>query len=117
MSALRRRMLEDMRLNGLSPKTQQSYVGAVARLARHYGRSPDLLGEEDIRRFFLYLKDERHASDSTLNVYFNGIRFFFEKTLGRMPPARCAASSPASQICLYLISTSSDEFTRPTKMT
>jgi site-specific recombinase XerD len=76
-------MLEDMRLNGLSPKTQQSYVGAVARLARHYGRSPDLLTEEEIRRFFLYLKDERHAADSTLNVYFIGIRFFFEKTLGR----------------------------------
>jgi site-specific recombinase XerD len=76
-------MLEDMRLNGLSPKTQQSYVGAVGRLARHYGRSPDLLGEEEIRRFLLYLKDERHAADSTLNVYFSGIRFFFEKTLGR----------------------------------
>jgi site-specific recombinase XerD len=76
-------MLEDMRLNGLSPKTQQSYVGAVARLARHYDRSPDLLGEEDIRRFFLHLRDERHASDSTLNVYFSAIRFFFEKTLGR----------------------------------
>ena len=76
-------MLEDMRLNGLSPKTQQSYVGAVARLARHYGRSPDMLGEEDIRRFFLHLRDERHASDSTLNVYFCAIRFFFEKTLRR----------------------------------
>lgn len=83
MSALRRRMLEDMRLNGLSAKTQQSYVGAVARLARHYGRSPDLLSEEEIRRFFLYVKDERRASDSTLNVYFCAIRFFFEKTLGR----------------------------------
>jgi integrase len=76
-------MLEDMRLNGLSPKTQQSYVGAVATLARHYGRSPDLLSEEEIRRFLLYLKDERHAADSTLNVYFSAIRFFFEKTLGR----------------------------------
>ena len=76
-------MLEDMRLNGLSPKTQQSYVGTVAQLARHYGRSPDLLGEEEIRRFLLYLRDERRASDSTLNVYFSGIRFFFEKTLGR----------------------------------
>ena len=83
MSALRRRMLEDMRLNGLSPKTQQSYVGAMAQLARHYGRSPDLLGEEEIRRFLLYLKDERRAADSTLNVYFSAIRFFFEKTLGR----------------------------------
>lgn len=83
MTKLRRRMLEDMRLNGLSPRTQQSYACAVGRLARHYGRSPDLLGEEDIRRFLLYLKDERHAADSTLNVYFSAIRFFFEKTLGR----------------------------------
>jgi site-specific recombinase XerD len=83
MTQLRRRMVEDMRLNGLSLKTQESYVGAVARLARHYDRSPDLLDEEEIRRFFLYLRDERKAADSTLNVYFVGIRFFFEKTLGR----------------------------------
>jgi len=83
MSVLRVRMLEDMRLNGLSPKTQQSYVGAVAQLARHYGRSPDLLGEEEIREFFLFLRDERHAADSTLNVYFSAVRFLFKKTLGR----------------------------------
>ena len=83
MSALRRRMLEDMRLNGLSARTQESYVGAVSRLARHYGRSPDVLSEEEVRRYFLYLHTERKVADHTLGVYYCGIRFFFEKTLGR----------------------------------
>lgn len=83
MSALRRRMLEDMRLNGLSPRTQESYVGAVAGLARYYGRSPHVLSEEEVRRYFLYLRTEKKVADHTLGVYYCGIRFFFKKTLGQ----------------------------------
>ena len=83
MSELRRRMLEDMRLHGLSERTRESYVRAVAGLARHYGRSPDELSEEEVRGFFLHLKEERGASDSTVNVYLAGIRFLYEKALGR----------------------------------
>jgi len=76
-------MLEDMRLHGLAARTQVSYAGAVSGLARYYGRSPDTLSEEEIRRFFLYLTDEKGVSDSTLVVYLSGIRFFYEKTLRR----------------------------------
>jgi len=55
MTELRRRMLEDLQLAGFALKTQKSYVDSVQRLAKYYKRSPDLLAEEDIRRFFLYL--------------------------------------------------------------
>ena len=55
MTALRRRMLEDMQLRGFSARTQGCYVAAVRQLAEHYHRGPDLLTEEDLRQYFLYL--------------------------------------------------------------
>jgi integrase-like protein len=50
MSPLRRRMIEDMTVRNLSPATQRSYVHAVAKLGRFFGRSPDKLGLEDVRK-------------------------------------------------------------------
>ena len=50
MSPLRRRMIEDMTVRNLSPATQRSYVHAVAKFSRHFGRSPDRLGLEDVTR-------------------------------------------------------------------
>ena len=43
MSPLRRRMIEDMTVRNLSPATQQSYVNAVSKFSRYFGRSPDRL--------------------------------------------------------------------------
>jgi len=54
-SPLRRRMIEDMTLRNLSPSTQQSYVYAVANFSRHFGRSPDKLGLEQVRAYQLHL--------------------------------------------------------------
>jgi integrase/recombinase XerD len=50
---LRQRMLEDMQLRGLASRTQQSYLHAVQQLALHYGKSPELLTDEDLRQYFL----------------------------------------------------------------
>lgn len=83
MTELRKRMLEDLQLAGYAHKTQKSYVDAVRNLAKHYMRSPDLLTEEDIRRFFLYLITVRKAAKSTVTIHLCGIKFFYEKTLGR----------------------------------
>ena len=52
MTALRRRMIDDMTLRNLSPATQQSYVYAVAKFSRFFGRSPDQLGVEEVRVFY-----------------------------------------------------------------
>ena len=49
MTPLRQRMLEDMEMRNLSPKTQQSYVRQVAQFAAHFDKSPDQLGPEEIR--------------------------------------------------------------------
>jgi integrase/recombinase XerD len=86
MTPLRQKMLEDMQLHGLSKRTQQSYVWAVRGLADYYHRSPAELAEEEIRQFFLHLIDTRKLAKSTITVYLSGIKFFFEKTLGKTMP-------------------------------
>ncbi|MFC1888649.1 tyrosine-type recombinase/integrase [Thermodesulfobacteriota bacterium] len=83
MTKLRRRMIEDMKLHGYAEKTQTSYVQAVKGLAGYYGRSPEQLDEEDIRKFFLHLINDRQVAESTVRIYLCGIKFFYEKTLGR----------------------------------
>ncbi|MCK4765968.1 MAG: tyrosine-type recombinase/integrase [Candidatus Aminicenantes bacterium] len=83
MTKLRHRMIEDMHLHGLSENTQDSYLMSVTILAKHYWRSPDKITEHEIRQFFLYLMDEKKSSRATIATYYYGIKFFYEKTLGR----------------------------------
>ena len=55
ISPLRQRMLDDMRMRKLEPKTQASYVLAVRKLTGFLERSPDTATVEDLRRFQLHL--------------------------------------------------------------
>ena len=57
MTPLRQRMLEDMQLRGLAERTQEAYHSAVQQLAIHYAKSPDLLTDEEVREYFLYLRN------------------------------------------------------------
>jgi len=82
ISPLRRRMLEDMTVRNLSPTTQQSYLYAVSKFSRHFGRSPDRLGAEDVRAYQLHLIAQRR-SWSHINQAVSALRFFFGVTLGR----------------------------------
>jgi integrase/recombinase XerD len=86
MTALRRRMREDLQLRGLAPKTQQCYLEAVKHLAQHYRKAPDQISEEEIRQYFLYLINEKKVAESTLRIHLYGIRFFYEITLQRPWP-------------------------------
>jgi site-specific recombinase XerD len=70
-------------LRGLAARTQEAYLLAVSQLARHYRKSPDQISEEELRQYFLYLKNEKHASRSTCTLALCGIKFFFQHTLGR----------------------------------
>ncbi len=82
MTALRRRMIDDMTLRNLSPATQQSYVYAVAKFSRFFGRSPDQLGVEEVRAYQIHLAG-RGLSWPHLNQVSCALRFFFGVTLGR----------------------------------
>jgi integrase/recombinase XerD len=86
MTALRRRRLEDLRLRGLAPKTQQCSVAAVHQLAPHDRRAPDQIREEEIRQYFLFLLPEKGGAESTFRLHLEGIRFFYERPLKRPWP-------------------------------
>jgi site-specific recombinase XerD len=77
-------MIEDMSLRGLSEATQRAYVDAVRNLAGYFKRSPDLLMDEELRRFFISLKHRR--SKSTVRVHLFAIKFLYRYTLGRSSP-------------------------------
>lgn len=83
MTTLRKRMLEDMRLRNLAPKTQDAYLRQVARFALYFHSSPDLLGPEHIRSWLVFLSQEKKISFSEFNVAVSALRFFFRTTLGR----------------------------------
>jgi integrase/recombinase XerD len=86
MSHLSDRMMEDMKLHGFSPRTQEGYVSAVRQLARYWHKPPDQISEEELRQYFLWMVNERKAARSTCIVAITGIKFFFEKTLHQQWP-------------------------------
>ena len=81
MTPLRTRMIEDMKLGGLAAKTQEVYLQAVSALAKHYKKSPELLTEEEVRRYLLDVR-ERNARGSFKTCHY-GIQFFYRTTLGQ----------------------------------
>jgi len=79
-------MVEDMQLRGLSEKTQEAYVGAVRQLAEHYGKSPQHIGDEELRQYFLHLTNVKQLTPSTIRVALYGIKFLFQHTLRKEWP-------------------------------
>ena len=99
LSPLRRRMIEDMTVRNLSPATQRSYLHAVAKFSRYFGRSPDRLGLEDVRAFQVHLVSTG-ISWPALNQTVCALRFFYGVTLGHaeIPGAHrlCARAAQAA---------------------
>jgi integrase/recombinase XerD len=82
VSPLRQRMIEDMRMRKLAPKTQAAYIRSVRQFAHYLRRSPDTAAIEDLRNYQLHLVD-RGASAISLNAAITGLKFFFGITLDR----------------------------------
>ena len=76
-TSLRARMLAQMTLRNMSPRTKEAYTSAVAGLARYYRRSPDKLTQEQVQRYLLYLHNERRLAWSSCNVAYSALRFFY----------------------------------------
>ena len=83
MSELRRRMLTDLRIRNYAERTQEMYITRVAEMARHFKRSPDTLGSEEVREYLRYLKEEREVSRSAFAQVVGGLRFLYRVTLDR----------------------------------
>jgi len=99
ISPLRQRMLDDMRMRKLAPKTQTHYLRAVRGFAQYLGRSPDTATVEDLRRYQLHLVDAG-TSPISLNAAITGLKFFYEVTLRQpdlmagMKPIRVPRNPP-----------------------
>jgi site-specific recombinase XerD len=76
-------MIEDMRVRNLSPNTQQLYVDRVVKFAQYFGKSPELLGPEDVRTYQVYLIYQKGASSSMLQQTVCALRFLYRNTLGK----------------------------------
>jgi len=83
MTPLRRRMTEDMQVRNFSPHTQNSYVQQVSLFARHFSKSPDVLGPEEIRSYQVYLTNEKKLSPSSILIAVSALRFLYKVTLHR----------------------------------
>src|SRR6476620_8435849 len=82
MSPLRRRMIEDMTIRKVAPKTQHDYLQRVKSFAAFLGRSPDTASFEDVRRYQLHLTMSG-VGVPTVNQTVSTLRFFFRITLKR----------------------------------
>jgi integrase/recombinase XerD len=91
MTALRRRMTEELQLRGYAGPTIKAYVLAVSQLAKFYAIAPDQLSEEQVRDYLLHLATVRKIAASTFTQALCGIKFFYEQTLGRRWPVLAIA--------------------------
>ncbi len=77
------RMINTLQLNGKGERTQQAYTRSVRMLAQFYGKTPDLLTEQELHEYFLQRKNVDHWAPKTMRICYCGIRFFYEKVLRR----------------------------------
>lgn len=81
--ALRQRMHQDLQLAGLSEGTQRAYLRAVKLLAAYFRTPPDRLSEQQVRDYFLYLKNDKKFASTSLGIAYHGIKFFYSHTAPR----------------------------------
>lgn len=88
------RLHQDLQLRGMSQPTQDNYLRAVRKISEHFDKPPDLITEEEIRQYFLYLKNVKKFSASASTLAMCGIKFFYTYTLKRDWPTLTLARAP-----------------------
>lgn len=83
MSKLREEMKKDMDLKAFSEKTKSSYLRHVEMFAKYFGKSPELLGDKEIKDYLHYLMVGKKISRSYCSQAYSGLKFFYETTLKR----------------------------------
>ena len=81
MTPLRQRMIEDMQLRNLAPVTQRNYIAHATAFAQFYGKSPEVLDQEAVREYLLYLLNERKLSPDGVNQQVSALKFLYLTTL------------------------------------
>ena len=83
MTRLRQRMLEELQRRNYSQETTRSYIHAVRQFAEYFGKSPQELGAEEVRRYQLYLLNEKKYAAGTVEIRMSALRFLYKKVLKR----------------------------------
>src|SRR6266571_5936824 len=83
MSPLRQQMIAALQLSGKGERTQEAYVREVRLLAQFYGKSPDLLSEQELQHSFLHRKNVDGLAPASMRICSSGIRFFSQHVLTR----------------------------------
>jgi hypothetical protein len=99
VSPLRQRMTDDMTIRNMSPNTQKAYVRAVKNFSLHFGKSPDKLSFEDVRKYQLHLVSRGLQAATTIPIMC--VRFFYGTTLGRPKAAAAPKATDAEAAQLY----------------
>jgi len=86
MTALRQRMTEDMQVRNLALNTQTSYVQQVSLFARHFNKSPEVLGPEEVRAYQVYLTNEKKLAPGSVLIAVAALRFLYKVSLKREWP-------------------------------
>jgi len=76
-------MLEELQRRNYSPATTRGYIRAVRQFAEYFNRSPEQMGAEEVRRFQLYLLNEKKLAPGTVEIRVSALRFLYKKTLKR----------------------------------
>jgi integrase len=77
------RMVEDMQVRNLSPKTIDAYTYHVDKFCCHFGKPAEQLGPDEIHQYQVYLVNQKKVSWSSFNQAVCGLRFLYEITLGK----------------------------------
>ena len=83
MAPLRRRLLEDMCIRNLADNTQSAYLQQIIAYSKHFHRSPEELGPEEVRAYQVYLTPTRMLAPSSVSVATGALRFLYKVTLKR----------------------------------
>jgi site-specific recombinase XerD len=83
MGAIKEKMKRDMEIRGLSPRTQENYLGCIKLFVKYFMISPDKLGLEDIYTYQAYMIRDRKVAENTYNQYVAALKFLYGRTLQR----------------------------------
>ena len=83
MTPLRKKFIEDMNIRNFAESTQKAYVSALVRFSQYFKRSPEDISEEEVRKYLLYLSQERKIHPASFRQIITAVRFFYTVTLGR----------------------------------
>ena len=83
MTPLRQRMLEELQRRNYNSDTIRGYIHAVKEFAEYFGKSPEVMGADEVREFQLHMIQDKKLALGTVALRMGGLRFLYRKTLRR----------------------------------